>query len=31
MACRGLDPEVGADYSEEWGRASRPFVVVELG
>lgn len=31
MACRGLDPEVGADHSEEWGWACRPLVVVGPG
>lgn len=31
MACRDLEPEVGADHSEEWGRACRTLVVVGPG
>lgn len=31
MVCRSLDPEVGADHSEEWGRACRTLVVVWPG
>lgn len=31
MVGRGLDPEVGADHSEKWGRACRTLVVVGPG
>lgn len=31
MVCRGLDPVVGADHSEEWGRACRTLVVLGPG
>ncbi|MEJ1271599.1 hypothetical protein NN561_002440 [Cricetulus griseus] len=31
MVCRDLDPKVGADHSEEWGRACGTLVVVGPG